>query len=223
MSYMKKLDIKGAVDVWLLAFSAVLILFFGAAGFGIWAYTGMQDYKNNVEPKIATAVAKAEEETSSKKDKEFTEKEKQPLRNYTGPTEYGSLSINYPKTWSVYADESGSGSAPVSAHLNPNFVPGLQSNNNVALRLEVVNTAYSQVVSTIESSVKSGKVTAKPYSLSTLPSVVGLRLDGEVVNQKQGAMIVLPLRDKTIKVWTEASQFVADFDNIILPNTTFVP
>ena len=183
----------------------------------------MQDYKNNVEPKISEAVDKAVATNSTKKDEEFVEKEKQPLRTYTGPAAYGSIAISYPKTWSIYADESARSSNPLDASLNPNFVPGLQSGNNVALRVQVVTSSYSDVVRGFESQVKNGKVTVVPYAVAKLPSVVGIRVDGEVASNKQGAMIVIPLRDKTLKIWTEATQYVGDFNNIILPNISLVP
>ncbi len=218
-----KNDQRGVVDVWLLAFGGTLILLFGALGFGLWAYGGMQDYKNNVTPKIEVAVAKAEEETSKAKDEEFVQKEKNPLRTYTGPAAYGSVRISYPKTWSVYMDESARGSNPLDGSFNPNFVPGLTSGNNVALRVQVVNTAYDQVVKSMESSVKNGKIKVVPFKAKKVEGAVGLRGDGEVVSKKQGAMVIVPIRDKTLKVWTEASQFVDDFDKIILSNLEFIP
>jgi len=220
---MKRLNQKGIVDVWLLAFSFTLILFIAALSFGIWAYGGMQDYKNNVDPKIAAAVATAEEATSAKKDKEFTEKEKRPLRTYTGPSAYGSVAVSYPKTWSAYADESARSSNPLDATFNPNFVPGLQSGSNVALRVQVVSTSYADTIRTFDSQIKTGKVTAAPYAVAKVPAVTGLRIDGEIATNKQGAMIIVPVRDKTLKVWTEASQYVNDFNSLILPNLTLVP
>lgn len=223
MSSMKQRDQRGIIDAWFLAFVLMLILFLGAVGFGVWAFMGRQDYKNNVEPKIAAAVAKAEDATSTKKDQEFAEKEKQPLRTYTGPSAYGSVTISYPKTWSVYADESNRGSNPLDAYLNPAFVPGLQSDTNVALRLQVVSTPYADVARSFESQVKNGKVTVKPYAIAKVPSVTGLRVDGEIASKKSGSMVIVPLRDKTLKIWTEASQFVADFDTNVLPNVTLVP
>lgn len=223
MSSMKKLNQEGAVDAWLLAFVVVLLMFFAALGFGFWAYSGMQDYKNNVEPKIAAAVEQAVSENTDKKDKEFTEKEKQPFRTYTGPSAYGSVAVTYPKTWNVYADESARSSNSVDAYFNPNFVPGLQSGNNVALRVQVVSMSYSDVVRTFESQVKNGKVTVVPYAVTKVPSVTGVRVDGEIVTKKEGAMIIVPVRDKTLKVWTEASQYIGDFNNIILPNLSLVP
>lgn len=223
MSSMKRLNQQGIVDVWFLAFMLTLILFFAAAGFGFWAYAGKQDYKNNVDPKIEAAVAKAEKATTDKKDAEFLEQEKKPLRTYTGPAAYGSISISYPKTWSVYADETARSSSPLDASMNPGAVPGLQSGSSVALRVQVVSSSYADVAKSLDSQVKSGKVTVVPYVAAKVPSLTGIRVDGAIADKKEGAMIVLPLRDKTLKIWTEASQYVGDFNNIILPNLTLVP
>lgn len=218
-----RLDQQGIVDVWFLAFIVTICLLLGSLGFGIWAFMGKQDYKNNVQPKIDAAVSQAQEETSAKKDAEFVEKEKNPLRTYTGPSAYGSVAVSYPKTWNIYADESSRSSSPLDAYLNPNFVPGLQSGNNVALRIQVVGTSYADTVKSLDSQVKNGKVTTVPYAVAKVPTVVGLRVDGEVASKKQGAMIIVPVRDKTLKIWTEASQYVGDFNTIILPNITLVP
>lgn len=223
MNSNKKLDQRGSVDSWLLAFGAMLILFFGAIGFGVWAYTGMQDYKNNVDPKIASAVEEAKTATAAQKDEEFVEKEKEPLKIYTGPSAYGSIAVSYPKTWAAYVDESGRSSAPLDGQFNPNFVPGLQSGNNVALHIQVINTPYAEVAKSFDSAIKTGKVQAVPYALPKVPDTVGLRFTGEIVTKKQGALVILPVRDKTLKIWAEATQFIPDFDNIILKNLTFIP
>lgn len=220
---MKSLNQRGAVDSWLIAFSVTLVVFFGAAGFGLWAYMSRQDYKDNVDAKIATAVAAAEKSNSDKKDAEFLEREKEPLRTYVGPAAYGSLSVSYPKTWSAYVDESGKGNASLDGSLNPNFVPGLTSGGGVALRMQVLETQYAQTLRSLEQFTKAGKIKVTPYSAPKVPGVVGIRVDGEVKTGKQGSMVILPIRDKTLQVWTEASQFVPDFNTIILPNLNFVP
>ena len=219
---MKSLNQHGAVDSWLIAFAVTLIVFFGTAGFGLWAYMSRQDYKDNVDSKIAIAVAAAEKANSAKKDAEFIEREKEPLRTYVGPAAYGSLSISYPKTWSAFIDESGKGSAALDGSLNPSFVPSLQA-GGVALRVQVIDVQYAQTLRTLEQTTKTGKIKVTPYSAPKVPGVVGIRADGEIKIGKQGSMVILPLRDKTLQVWTEASQFVPDFNTIILPNLNFVP
>jgi hypothetical protein len=220
---MKRLDQRGAIDAWLIAFIVTLLITLIALGFGIWAFSGRQEYKNKVDEKIAIAVVDAETANSLKKDAEFAEKEKNPLRTYTGPATYGSLSISYPKTWSAYVDETAKSNLPLSGVLNPSFVPGLQSNLPVALRFTVSSSNYSSVVKTFDSLVKAGKIKVTPYKADKVPNVIGVRLDGEILTGKQGSMIIVPLRDKTLQVWTESPQFVPDFNTIILPNLVFVP
>lgn len=223
MSNMKRLNQQGAIDSWLIAFIITLIVFFAASGFGLWAYMGKQEYKNNVDAKIEKAVTAAVIKNSSNKDKEFLEKEKLPLRTYNGPAAYGSVSVSYPKTWNLYMDETGKSTNAIDGFFNPNFVPGLQSGSSVALRVQVINKQYALVTRGFESNIKTGKVKAIPFKADKVPSAVGLRLDGEVVIGKQGSMVILPVRDKTLQIWTEAVQFVPDFNTIILPNLNFVP
>lgn len=223
---MIKLDQRGAIQSWLVPFVLTVTALFGALAFGAWAFSGRQDYKNNVDAKIVAAVAASEEQLSEKKAAEFAEKEKSPYRTYTGPAAYGSVGITYPKTWSAYIDETNASGTPLSGYLNPGFVPGIQSDatkSNIALRVEVVSTGYTATIEELSASVDVGKLKVTPYSAPKVSGVIGLRADGEITVGKQGSMVILPLRDKTIKIWTESPQFAGDFDSIILPNFTFVP
>ncbi len=220
---MKRLNQSGTTDAWFIGFVIVLVLFFGATSFAVWAFMGRSDYKNNVDEKISTAVEAANKELGTVKDKEFAEKEKQPNRTYTGPAAYGTVSISYPKTWSVYVDESGKGSIPLDGYLNPNTVPGLQSGASFATRVQVTSTAYDQEVKRFDSFVKAGKLKASAFRADKVKDIVGIRMEGEVVVGKQGILVILPLRDKTLKVWTESTQFANDFQNTILPSLSFIP
>lgn len=185
---------------------------------------GMQDYKTNIQPKIDKAVAIAEENTKTAKDKEFVEKEKNPLKEYKGPAAYGTVSIHYPKTWSAFVTETNSGSTPVDGYFHPGFVPGIQSETDFALRVKVVSQQYADVMKQFESKAKAGKVKVSPYTAPKLGSaVVGSRVDGEINTGQQDSMVLFPLRDKTIEISTESNQFLGDFNSIILANLTFVP
>ncbi len=198
-------------------------LFLVAAGFGVWAFMGRQDYKNNVDQKITAAIAVAQQQTSDKKDAEFLEREKTPFRIYGGPSAYGSVSITYPKTWSAYVDETGKSSLPVDGYFNPATVPGIQSGSNFAIRLQVINQQYAQEIRSLDSGIKAGKSKASPYVPPKVSTVTGIRVDGEVTPNKKGSMVILPMCDKTLKVWAESDRFVGDLDKIILPNLVFVP
>jgi hypothetical protein len=218
---MKRLNQEGHLNVLLIPLILLVLLVLGAAGFGAWAFMSRQDYKNNTDQKVAAAVTVATAQESTKKDNQFVEKEKLPFHKYSGPTAYGSLVVQYPKTWSAYVDEKSSSSAPVDAYFNPIFVPALDMMPSYALRVQVVSTSYADVLKTFESNVKSGKIKTTAYIPAKVSSVTGVRLDGEIAPQKQGSMVIIPVRDKTLKIWTESPDFLNDFNSNILPNYTF--
>ncbi len=207
----------------LLALIVCVLLLLGALGFGLWAYNSQQDYKNNSDKKSEAAVTIAVEKESTRKDNEFTEKEKNPFKTYLGPAAFGSIEIQYPKTWSAFVIETDKGAKPINGFFHPGFVPDTLGQTAFALRLEVTNQSFEQEMKQFESKVKAGKVTVSPYSAKNVPGTPGARVSGEISQDKQGTIILLPSRDKTIKIYTESQQFVGDFDNIILANLKFVP
>jgi hypothetical protein len=224
MSDMIKQQELGAINMLLIPLILVVLLFFGAAGFGFWAYGGRQDYKNNVDAKITVAVNKAKQQTQALDAQAYAEREKQPFNTYHGPQAFGSIVAQYPKTWSAYVAEDSTSNDPVDGYLYPGFVPNLQNqNSSYALRIQVTQTTYSDVLAGYTGLQQDQKVTIKPATLPKVPNVTGVRIDGQVTPQKQGSMIVLPLRNMTLKIWTEDSQFENDFNNYILPNFSFSP
>lgn len=220
---MNKPDQKGAISMLLIPLVLTVLFFFGALGFGFWAYSSRQDYKDNVDEKVATAVEVAEKQTATEKDNEFIEREKEPLKEYQGPSSLGTIIIKYPKTWSAYVNDTGKGGAPLDGYFQPGVVPGVDGDASYALRLEVTDKSFSDEAKGYDTDVKQGKVKSQPYQPPNVKNVVGLRLDGEIEKGKQGIMILVPLRDKTIKLWTEADQYKGDFENNILPNFSFTP
>src|SRR4051812_971312 len=113
----------GAVSGLLISFIFTVLLLIGAISFGAWAYTSRQDYKDHSDQKASAASKLAVVKESTRKDAQFAEEAKKPLRTYTGPEAYGSLHIEFPKTWSAYIDDTGSGSALVDGYFAPLSVP----------------------------------------------------------------------------------------------------
>jgi len=196
------------------------VFFVGVAGFGIWSYLGMMDYKNNYEQKSAVDVQKAEEELTLKKDAEFAEKYKDPFMVYVGPQAYGTLTITYPKNWSNYVKQDD-GSALLDGFMQKDFVPSDNETTNYALRYQVTRTQYDQELRAFESKVKSGKISSFAYSSPKQPNATAIRFEGEIQNKKQGVMVLIKSRDKTIKLWTEGDSAKQDFEKI-LSELTFV-
>jgi hypothetical protein len=219
---------QGAVSGLGISLVLTVVLLVAALGFGGWAFSSRLDYKNHTDQKIEQAVVIAKQVEGSAKDKQFLQDEKQPLRTYKGPEAYGSLSISYPKTWSGFIDDSGKGTNMVDGYFHPGIVPSVSDLTSVfALRVQVVAQPYDQVATSVDQLLTPDGVSAPPvitpYALPKLPKVVGLKIVGKLPNQKQGTMVILPLRSQTIQIWAETDQFTPDFEANILPNLTFVP
>lgn len=212
------------MNILLIPLILLSLFFIAAVSFGVWAYQSRQDYKNNTDQKIDAAVVIAKQQESTAKDKIFAEQEKSPLKSYSGPSAYGSLVVQYPKTWSAYISDDTGSDPYIDGYFSPGVVPTITNEKAVfALRIQVVQQNYSDVLNNFQSQVDEGKVSVSPYKLAKVPSVIGSRLEGTIDNEKTGTMIVLPMRDKTLKIWTNATQYRGDLDTYILPNLTFSP
>ncbi len=206
-----------------IALVLLLILSISLAVFSGWAYMGMNDYKTNIDQKVANGSAVIEKKITTAKDAEFVEKEKSPLKQYKGQDVSGGVSIQYPKTWSAYVEESSDSSTTLNGYFHPNFVPGINSKVAFALRIRVLNQPYSTVVKQLESLEKTGKIKTSAFRYAKVPSVLGIRADGEISTGLKGSIILVAVRDKTLEVSTLSESFLADFNNIILPNLSYSP
>lgn len=219
----------GAVSSLMLSLVITIILLVGAISFGIWAFSSRQDYKDHADTKIDAAVKVAVDKNSESKDKQFAEESKNPLKTYNGPEAYGSVVLQYPKTWSGYVSEASTGSKDtlIDGYFNPGVVPSVTNPGSVfALRVQVLSRSYSQTMSALTSTQQQNKPrTIVPYALPKVPKVVGVKVTGPLANSntKTGTTIILPLRSQTLVIWTEGDQFLPDFNNYILPNFEFSP
>lgn len=202
-----------------------VLLLIGAIGFGFWAFGERQDYKDNVDAKVAAAVTDAKQAESARKDAEFAEISKSPLRTYVGPEAFGSIHLQYPRTWSGYVISSTENTPYIDGYFSPGVVPDTQSEASVfALRIRVSSDSYSTIMTNYESNVQDGTAKVQPYKLAKVPNVVGSKVVGTLADsERKGTLIVLPLRANALEIWTESDKYLNDFNKYILPNLSFSP
>jgi hypothetical protein len=222
---MKSTRQTGAMNLLVIPLVILVVVLLGISVFAYSSYAQAQDYKNNVDQKVTAGIDKASDQLNAQKEKEFAEKEKYPYATYVGPEAAGSIKILYPKTWSGYVVAPRTNSTkPLDGYFYPGQVPSVSdSTNSFALRVVVQQTSYDTIMRNLQSQQKAGKVSIQPYQSPNVPSVIGSRVDGQVVANKQGSMVVLPFRDKTLQMWTESTDYKADFDDVVLKNFTLTP
>lgn len=215
----------GAVNGLVISLVFAVILLLGTIGFGAWAFSSREDYKANSDTKVNLAVQSAVQANSLKKDKQFAEEAKKPLKTYNGPEALGSLTVNFPKTWSGYVNSAGATNSGLDVYFAPGVVPPIGDQASVfALRVQVLNQAYAQVVESFSAQQKQGKATISAYSLPKVPKAVGVKVTGTVPGKETAAtFVILPLRSQTLQIETDGTQFLDDFNNNILPNLSFSP
>jgi hypothetical protein len=214
---------------WIFIIVIILLsmLLIAALVFGYWTYNSRQNYKNNSDKISAAAVKKANEEQKKVLEAQFEEREKSPYKKYISPAQYGALEIVYSKMWSAYViEQSNSSGTVVNGYFYPDFVPNVGDNDkiNYSLRIQIIDSNYNTELNKYAQQVKKGTLKSTPFVPELVKgATVGVRLDGQLEQNKRGAMVILPLRDKVVKIWSENQAALNDFNNIILKNLSYTP
>jgi hypothetical protein len=203
---------NGAVSGSLIAIILLSILTAAAGSMAIWAYQNYSDQKANVDGKVALAVAEARKNQSDIESAKFAEREKEPNRQFVGPDDYGRVTFDYPKTWSVYVAKAVSEGGSYLAYLNPVTVPPVSEKQQFSLRVTIEQNDYDKVVKTYDERVKKGDLRS---SVVTANGNTGIRFDGTFTKDIRGAAVLFKVRDKTLTLRTDADTFKPDFENLI--------
>lgn len=198
--------------MWLILSFVFIFTTFIGGGVSIWAYINYMDQKNNVDSKIDVAVAEAVKVQADEDAAAFLEKEKQPNRQFVGPDDYGRLSFDYPKTWSVYVENDASDGDDYEAYFNPGEVPTVANDQQFALRVTIENTPYDEVVEDYADLIKKNQLTSSSFKAGEQS---GTRLDGAFSKDIRGMAVIFKIRDKTVTLRSDADTFKKDFDALI--------
>lgn len=195
-----------------ISLSAVLFL-----GLFIWQFMQAAAARSDRDTAIASAVEKAEEEQQAKLQAEFKQQLESDTVQFVGPDVLGSIRFEYPKAWSVQVDSNNSGSTPLSVTMHPNAITNTTA--AFALRMEVVEEEYSDRASDYDRAVEKGELKSRPVSYS---GQNGIRFDGLIKTDLEGSIVLLPVRDKTLVMWTESTNFLQAFERA-LTTLNYVP
>ena len=199
----------------LVVVSIIAVVFIGLF---IWKYFEWDAAKTDVDGQIDRAVAEAISENTTALENEFAEREKCPYDNFMGPIDYGSVSFEYPKTWSVYVARDAANGGDFEAYFNPGEVQPVSSTSINALRMTIRNTAFDNVVRTYDSLVASGRLEMQIRSVGGTTANV---YRGEISGNIYGIVAAFKLRDKTVLIQTDAMIFEEDYYKL-LDTITFV-
>ena len=197
---------------------AIILLSLSTAtfvGLFIWRTITYNEIKTDIDLQIDTAVAEAKDLQAEQLEAEFAEREKYPYTPFSGPVDYGELSFEYPKTWSVYIEADASKGGDFRAYFNPGGVNVVSDKTLNALRVSILDKSYESVISTYDGKLK-GKNPTLTVETVVFNNITANRYTGTIPGTSfNGVIVIFKIRDKTAILRTDSMNFVNDFNNIL--------
>jgi hypothetical protein len=206
----QKDDHSSLIKTIILIFVSILaVTFFGLF---IFMYFQWNSANLDVEGRIDEAVATAEYNLKTELESQFEEKEKYPFKTFTGPSDFGALTFEYPKTWSIYVSDDASRAQDYHAYFNPGQVNVVNNDTVMALRVSITNQLTDEVKKNYKYKIDDGKlkVTQKVINNANVDIYTG-----ELDSGLQGIFALVKIRDKTAIIQTDAMIFEKDFYTLL--------
>ncbi len=182
-------------------------------GLFIWMFVSYNDARTDVDGQISAAVNAAVDEQVMKDEAEFAEREKDPYRTFAGPVDYGELSFEYPKTWSLYVASDASNGGDFKALFNPIEVNASSAIN--ALRLTIRDAAYDTVSAEYQKEMNK-KDSGLTVESITFNGIAGDKYTGKIPGTElSGYIVIFKIRDKTAILQTDSVLFEGDFFTLL--------
>ncbi len=212
-----KKDVAGLVKtIVIIVLSLALVTFIGLF---IWKMVEYNEVSTDVEGQISVAVAEAKDEQATQDEAEFLEREKYPYNTFMGPVDYGALSFEYPKTWSVYVANAATATGEdFYAYFNPVQVDAVGDTTINALRVEILNKGIDEVTEQYQGDLENEEL---PLSVESVMigkngDITADRYTGVIPGTElQGIFVIFKIRDKTAILRTDSMLFQGEFDKLL--------
>jgi hypothetical protein len=193
----------------------VCLIAAAAIVFAVMFYMQYNDLQADYDSKLASEVAAAEKNQKEIDEKDFMDREKLPNYSFTGPSDYGSISFQYPKTWSVYIHSDGTQNSDFEAYFSPKFVnPIDDEKSRYALRFIIRNEPSDEVMREYNTKVLDGDMTSKIFNADR-NRISGNIYEGTIEEGMVGIVFVFKVNNMTGILRTDAETFRKDFEALV--------
>ena len=216
-----ELDECGTVNVFLLGMILFILVSIGLGVGFYYQYTQANQYRASRESYANQVAQKAVSAQQSKDAAAEAEAIKQPFSTFTSPAMFGSVTFQYPRTWSQFV-QSNSGDQ-FEAYFNPSSVPPIDDSTPYALVVTITNQSYSDVLQSFSDKVKNGKLTSTTLNTGIGGNAKGVELQGQLSDSLSGEGAIFPILsgNYTLEIFTYSQSFESDFANTVLPSLKY--
>ena len=185
-------------------------------GLFVWMMLQYNEASTDVNGQIAIAVAEAKDEQALQDEAEFLEREKYPYQTFSGPADYGELTFQYPKTWSVYVASDAAKGGDFKAYLNPVQVNEVSDNTIMALRVTIRTDDFEKVTAEYQRKMEARDADLTMESITFADGITANKYTGKIPDTDlRGYIVVFKIRDKAVILQTDSEVFKADFDRLL--------
>lgn len=184
-------------------------------GLFIWMTVNYTSLHDDFQVKVNKEVAIAKDEQATQLEEEFLQREKMPYRTFSGPADYGQLTFEYPKTWSVYVAADASNGGDYFAYFNPIEVNTVSENTINALRVIIRNKSFESVVADYQKAMDKKDSNLRVESVE-FAGITANRYTGTIPGTDlSGFIVIFRIRDKTVILQTDSVVFEEDFNRLL--------
>ena len=166
------------------------------------------ELQKNTNSQVEAAKSAAITEQSAVCQDKLKAQEVATTTEFTGPSVYGSISFEYPKTWSVYVSKDASNNGDYEAIFHPGGVIN-NKNERYALHFAIKARSFDVVSDTYNKKVKNGKMKSNLFTVGD--NISGTRYEGEITSNINGVVVLFSVNDKTAIMQTDA---LSNKDNV---------
>ena len=188
-------------------------------------FLNWQEAQTDINTKINVAKEEARVAQKAEDDAVYEEEEKKPYKTFAGPDDYGGLTFQYPKTWSVFINKDARNGGDFEAFLNPDVVYPLTNDGGGgeasidegeipihALRVHIYDRSIDAVQKEFEEKAVEGALNSEVYRTGEISGTI---YNGTLEEGVEGRAFIFKNADKTVEIRTDSSVFNDDFEAIL--------
>lgn len=186
-------------------FSTILL---AALSLWLWGSTGLA--RADLAKTIAAAREQGRQEQLKADQAAALKVAQEPFRSYRAPSGIAKFELRFPKNWSAEVTEDPEGSQPLRLIAHPDFIrAGADDETAHALVVTLLDQRSTSVLKQLneEEGLKASSV--------TVSGVAATRYEGVYEEGHNGAIVVIPLREKTLTVAAQDRQYLPQLAEIL--------
>lgn len=191
------------IFIFLIAIAAII----GA----VYCYTQYDALNREVSADREIKVNDAQKEQAEIDNQNYEKKSAKTTREFTGPSNFGALTFEYPKEWNVYIDNDSSTEPTFTAYFSPDYAKPTNSADQ-GLEFKINSANYDNQIKNYTHNL----ISAQAYSQNGLTGTIFSGKLDKKEDSKNGVAVVIKVNNYSATIMTrDYEKYGDEFDKVI--------